>query len=289
MPDYILAGIKIHIEDPITILEPYRSQENHKDRSEQVLPSIQTKPGVDSYRHSLGWVGGADRLVAAEDVSDGMILRIESESACLIGSSGRSISNLSSSPADSPSQLDQDLISGPALVQALALQSIWCLHASAAVCKGSTFAFLGESGQGKSTLAAYLSHQDDWQLIADDILPVTCTPSSVLAWPRFPQLKLPNDAQPGLNLPDSIKVDHLILLETPEEINKPAIYQLGQAESVKVLLSNTAGSRLYAPEILAEHLAFCTRAAPLLDVHRLAFPHNIELLPSIHSLLEDLC
>jgi len=57
------------------------------------------------------------------------------------------------------------------------------------------------AGRGKSTLAGYLANEAGWQLAADDILPVTMDADSVVAWPHYPQLKVPRQVQPAAGLP----------------------------------------------------------------------------------------
>ena len=74
------------------------------------------------------------------------------------------------------------------------------LHASAIVTKGGITAFAGHSGAGKSTTAALLSSLE-YELIADDILPVSFNHNSVPgAWPYLRRLKLRGDSINQLGL-----------------------------------------------------------------------------------------
>src|SRR2546429_642560 len=64
------------------------------------------------------------------------------------------------------------------------------LHASAILTDGRITAFAGRSGVGKSTTAA-LMHSLNYQLFADDILPITFDKNSEPgAWPYLRRLKL---------------------------------------------------------------------------------------------------
>ena len=85
---------------------------------------------------------------------------------------------------------------GPVLLLALALQGRWGLHASAAAHGAGVFRFLGESGVGKSTLAAGLA--GGWQPLADDLLPIRLPPSGPRILPRYPQLKVAEQWAPRL-------------------------------------------------------------------------------------------
>ena len=59
---------------------------------------------------------------------------------------------------------------------------------------GGITAFAGHSGAGKSTIAALLSSLD-YELVADDILPVSFNQNSVPgAWPYLRRLKLQSDS-----------------------------------------------------------------------------------------------
>ena len=77
---------------------------------------------------------------------------------------------------------------------ALTLRGRTVLHASVVKGPRGAEAFLGETGAGKSTLAAALVKQG-WQLLADDILRVTWNKNTPLAWPSYPGLRLWPDAR----------------------------------------------------------------------------------------------
>ena len=186
-------------------------------------------------------------------------------------------------------ETDRQILIGPALVLALALRGTWCLHASAELFNDNLIVCLGESGQGKSTLAAYLAKETNWSLVADDILPVTMGSDRMAAWPRFPQLKLPMDAQPGPGLPEQLSISKVCVLMNAESDEMPGLQRLPAGQAVQVFLGHTAGTRLFDPEVLAKHLAFCSRAAEQVPVYRLTYPHCQDTLPIVKELLESLC
>jgi len=224
---------------------------------------------------------GCNEVYIAEDGR--AILRVVNDYA-----SGEYTPGASTAPLP---DLDRAFLSGPALVLALALSGVWCLHASAALFQDRLTAFVGESGQGKSTLAAYLAQAGapDWRLAADDILPATLTPVGVQALPHFPQLKLPVEAQPGVTLPERLRLDRICLLAQADPDSQPEIEALPPAQAVQAILGHTAGARLFTPQLLDNHLHFSAQAAALTPVYRLTYPHRREILPWIVHELESLC
>jgi hypothetical protein len=188
------------------------------------------------------------------------------------------------------SELDRQILLGPALVLALAMRGAWCLHASAVAFRGQCAVLLGDSGFGKSTLAAFLSDagQPDWVLVADDIVPLAEDASKIEVLPRFPQPKLPIDEPPGLALPERLPLAHLFALAQRDDEGRPDLQLLPPSEAVQTLVRHTAGSRLFVPELLARHLSFCARATEQVPVYRLSYPHRRDVLPAVKSLLESL-
>lgn len=82
---------------------------------------------------------------------------------------------------------------GPALGVLLHQRGFLVLHASVVEIGGWAVAFLGESGDGKSTLAAAL-HARGHRLVSDDVAAVRIGPNGPEVYAGFPQLKLWPDA-----------------------------------------------------------------------------------------------
>ncbi len=67
------------------------------------------------------------------------------------------------------------------------------LHASSVVIQGKVVAFTGDSGEGKSTLAAALARHG-YSHRSDDVLLVEISGNSIVAWPDRDRIKLCSDA-----------------------------------------------------------------------------------------------
>ncbi|MDD2921323.1 MAG: hypothetical protein PHQ36_03470 [Anaerolineales bacterium] len=281
MPRYRLAAQDFHFAHPIAELESFETA--READGESVLFTMDSLDEKTPIARAEGWVGGAQRIVETYDTPRGILLKVEGGGAFFINRGGEIIG------AQNPNQLDREIILGPALVLALAQRGVWSLHASAATYKENCFAFLGESGQGKSTLAAYLSQSAGWRLVADDILPIEMESKTVNALPHFPQLKLPPNAQPGADLPERIPLKYVCALADVEANHAPELQILPTAQAVQVLLGHTAGTRMFNAAALAKHLEFSTQAAKQISARRLNYPHRRDALPLIKDFLETLC
>jgi hypothetical protein len=297
MAYYRLAGQDFYFPCPVPELESFEIKATEHGTAEKAVPFVphsflKNESGASLHVpdcQTVGWVGGAQRLVEVYDTPSGMFMKVEGGNEFFIALHGETITKTDAQ--EELNQLDREIITGPALVLALALRGTWSLHASAATFKDNVIVFLGESGQGKSTLAAFLtaSRDADWRLVADDILPVTMSSGRVNAWPRFPQLKLPMEAQPGPGLPEQIPLNRICVLTHADMDKMPELQLLPPGQSIQVLLRHTAGTRLFEPALLAKHLGFCGRAAEQIPVFRLTYPHRKDTLPKVKEYLESLC
>lgn len=279
---YDIAGQRISFSCQIPSLDEYE-QTGAEIFSAPVIVSL---PG-EAISRSTGWVAGADRSVEVWTVKEGLLLRVSGFRDFYIAPGGKAILPVA---GDSDlSELEREVVLGPALTLALSLVGKWGLHASAAFFHNHGMVFLGESGYGKSTLAAYLNGtgKQGWQRVADDILPVSLGKGGLTGWTHFPQLKLSAENQPFLNLPEKVLIDHIIQLAPEESAVIPRLDQVSANDVVTMLLRNTAGTRLFTPELLSSHMGFCADAARHVTAYRLSFAHQRDILPVVKELLEQ--
>jgi hypothetical protein len=195
---------------------------------------------------------------------------------------------------------------GPALGLLLHQRGLLVLHASAVTLDGEATAFLGRSGQGKSTTAAAL-YGRGWGLVADDIVAVDLgAAGGPTVWPGFPQLKLWPDAVAALGGdPGALPRIHgreekrayaaSAAGTTPAPLRR--IYILADAESLAIELL-TGHAAVFA---LLEHsyvapaleqlgsssfLAACARLAAVVPVRRLDRPRTLDGLEQLTALIE---
>jgi hypothetical protein len=291
MKTYRLAGQEIHFPGLVPETAPFEITSNEKGTVDEAVPFIPILLALKKLiARTEGWVANAQRRVEIWSASAGFLLRTEGGSDFTISPDGHDIRCASQGQCDGElDETDRQILLGPVIVLALALRGTWSLHASAAIYKDALILFLGESRQGKSTLASYLANEAGWWLAADDILPVTMGADGVTAWPRFPQLKLPVDAQPGVGLPDQLPINKVCVLSDAGEDEMPALERLPASQAIQAFLGHTAGTRLFTPELLGKHLAFCSQAAERVPVYRLIYPHRWDVLPIVKDLLEKTC
>lgn len=178
-----------------------------------------------------------------------------------------------------------EVLLGPPLVLALAIHGVWCLHASAVSVEGCVVAFAGESGNGKSTLAASLNGAGGggWRRLADDTLPVSLDAEGLLALPHFPQLKLPAAEQHPVDAPARLPLAGVFVIAPPEGESAVTVRLLARREAMQALIRHTVAARLFDRPLLAAHLDFCAEAAARVPVWRLGYPHRREALPQVRE------
>ena len=293
MRSYRLSGQDFHYPFQIRDIEPFAINAGTADQAAPFVPYsfLKNESGAVEplalVSKTVGWVANAQRSVETWSIPTGFILRVEGGSDFYISADGQKIESANQNN-EMMNETDRQILLGPVLVLALALRGIWCLHASAVMFKEKTVIFLGESGEGKSTLAAYLSREPDWRLVADDILPVTTDANKVQILPRFPQLKLSPDSQPCIGLPENLPLENVWILKRAKAEEMPELQAITTAHGVQVLLRHIAGTRMFDSTLLARHLEFCAKVAKHISFYELTYPHRKGVLPEIQKLLQSL-
>ena len=174
---YMLCGWRTHSEIPLTGVPTSVNDAGNLDVMIEVATGhspMAKSTGRFVFQHSTEC-----SLIRIEDVADFEIR------------GGRQIRVW---PAAGTTQKDIEIfLFGPAWATLCHQRGMLPLHASAIVTGMGITAFAGHSGAGKSTTAALLNSLG-YELIADDILPVSFNQNSIPgAWPYLRRLKLHRD------------------------------------------------------------------------------------------------
>ncbi|HEV3220200.1 MAG TPA: hypothetical protein VGZ48_10545 [Candidatus Acidoferrales bacterium] len=232
----------------------------------------------------------------------------------LVSSDGRLITcgHLNNSPGES----FQVYLLGQALSFALVRGGFEPFHATCVVVNGAAVAFLGDSGFGKSSLAAYFLNAGD-RLLTDDLLLLQERPEGFLAYPGPPRIKLlpdmANKFLGGVNggVPMNPQTPKLILPLAPERIcDSPvflrAVYELSPPHDMKdvqtvefeslttreafvELSCNTFNYVILDGDRVHRQFTETARIANAVPMKRLIHPRSLESLPLVREeILEDL-
>ena len=180
------------------------------------------------------------------------------------------------------------------------------LHASAVNINGGAVAFLGVSGEGKSsTAAAFLSR--GYNLITDDVAPVTLEQNIVTMTPGFPQIKLgqetasilgydfaslqaihPSVAKRAYQAKDrfssvAVPIKRIYLLASDANFSIEAIRP---SESIVEICRHSRPTTLYHSGG-AVHFFQCANLAREHTLYRLKRPRNLKLLPQLVATVEE--
>ena len=189
---------------------------------------------------------------------------------------------------------------GPVLGFILRRRGVLSLHASGAVIGGRAAAFSGESGAGKSTIAAALAAAGHAAL-ADDVLALREVRGTMMAYPAYDHLRVWDDAAralvgeehelpwltpswdkraftletlgyPVARAPAPLGWIFLLADRTNDEAS-PRVEPVRAADAFVPLVANTSANYLLSPEMRAEEFALLARLLERTPVLRL-FPHT---------------
>jgi hypothetical protein len=218
--------------------------------------------------------------------------------------------------SDAPGESFQVYLLGQALSFALVRSGFEPFHATCVLVDGNAVAFLGDSGFGKSSLAAYLLSVGD-RLLTDDLLLLQEKPDGFLAYPGPPRIKLyPDMAHRFLGgvaggIPMNPETPKLILgLDRDKICDSPvllrAIYELSppheMEESQKVefellttreafveLSCNTFNYVILDGDRVHRQFNETARIANVVPVKRLLHPRAVDSFPLVRdAILGDL-
>lgn len=231
----------------------------------------------------LGFIADRDRHLYCTAEESGLRIGIQGVGAYAVSRNGLDIGLLG--PGSGSSSLAQvNALMGAPLILALAYRGLFCLHVSAVRMAGGLVLFAGESGSGKSTVSRRLAElsPDTVALAADDCLPVRLGRKNCNGLPRFPQLKLPIDEQPGVFLQAQLPIHRLfVLAKAGSDTTRVEYRRLTSRRAAVALASHTISSRLYDRQLMSAHLGFCARAQQSIEVIRVKYPHTPAALQEV--------
>lgn len=217
-------------------------------------------------------------------------------------------------PGEESSWMLRLLLLGPAMAVLIHQRGLLPLHASAVAINGRVCAFLGESGWGKSTIAAALC-QRGHPVVSDDVLGVGFDDTHhPMAYPAFPQLRIASSAATALGIcPDSLPpvdphMDERVLYPPAEQqaqrsqLPLHSLYLLAtgdvhcidriqDGEAFSTVERHTYVNRelLEATETTREHMLRCARLTTTTAIYRLQRPRSLDSLTLTARMVEQAC
>lgn len=198
---------------------------------------------------------------------------------------------------------------GSAFAAILHQRSLLPLHANAVVIGGKAVAFMGHSGAGKSTIAAWF-HDRGFTVLADDVCVVTEPAGHPIAHPGIPRLRLwrealeasgrridsfdtsfddmdKYDVPTGDGLLEAVPLHHVYILGRADD-GDAGIERMRGSAAVEVLVANTyRGAYVPRMGLTGRHLMACAALAAKLPVFRAVRRWGLDRFDEQASLLES--
>lgn len=238
-------------------------------------------------------------------LDSGYLLRFPDLADFEVSRNGQMV-NAWSAPAASQGTVDH-LYLNQVLPLALSRQGRLVLHASAVAFDGIGVAFTGESGRGKSTLAASFATAGA-SFLTDDGLQLDWLDGQYMVTPSHPSVRLWEDSQQaliGLSVNHAPAVDYtpkvrllagnaLVFCDQPQPLRR--IYFLGEgvsksliieavrpAEALIELVRNSFLLDIEEREMLSWHFDEMVLLAKLPIYYRIDYPRRYECLPCVRE------
>jgi len=194
---------------------------------------------------------------------------------------------------------------GQVLSFALVKRGFESLHSSAVVINGGAVGFLGDCGQGKSTLLASFV-EVGYRQLTDDLLLLKKIRASMMAFPGPPRIKLmPESARllgPANGTAMNDKVSKRVISLRPKQVQQSAVplralYVLAEAsgsgkmkiEAVKgrkallSLVKNSFNVLVTDKLRLRRQFAWAAAIASSVPIRTVSYPRDLALLPQVRS------
>lgn len=199
-------------------------------------------------------------------------------------------------------------ILGSAMAILLQQRGLLVLHASCVVIKGNAVAFLGNSGDGKSTICSAF-HNRGYSILTDDVMAIAIEENNIRVIPSIPEIKLRADSANSLGYqagtlsplhPLTKKRVHKIESGfTHQAVSLKKIYLLdkGEKNQIKPLSSQNsfielvkhtrAVKTLKSQNLEQAHFNKCAIIAEKIPVCKLIRRFTLSELPSLIDLVES--
>ena len=209
-------------------------------------------------------------------------------------------------PTVEPAVLSSILL-GPIFAVLLRQRGLAVVHASGVMIDGGAVAFLGQSGQGKSTLAQAFYNRG-YGVITDDVMAISVEENRPEVLPGYPSIKLFPEAARALDSEESVthrvnsqteKRAHSVACGFPQARlplrrmyvlssgEKNAIEPLQLQEVFAELVRNArAMTLLNDTDSLKAHVHQCSRLAAAVPTFRLRRRRDLTALPEVVELIE---
>lgn len=216
-----------------------------------------------------GVFGGGEWPVLCHRTDTGYFVEVEGRSRFFVSADGGRLSRVK--PFNE--NFDRELLFGPVMTLALALRGMFTLHCSAVEVDGAGVCFLGESGAGKSTTAAYFDRTVPGAVrVVDDLAPFFVAEG--LHYARgYPQAGITGCPRTLQGAP-VVTARILVWLARHDPVRPAGIEPLGPAELARQLVGSTMGTRMFTRRLLHQHLKFCAEAAPVVRGFRSSLPRE---------------
>lgn len=301
---YCAYGVTVLSDVPLALPQPSRNGLGQ-------VSCVHASDDLEKARQQAGFDEGAGVWFQHAFLADGSIYaRWRGVGDFLVASDGCEISWCRDHRASEESA--QVYLLGQALSFALVQQGLEPLHGATVVVGDDAFAFLGGSGFGKSTLAAFLLSTGA-RLLTDDLLLLDPQAATVLAYPGPPRIKLfaktadrllgGTANRPPMN-PDTAK--QIAALDGSRACTEPvrlaAIYDLASPRdscrqntvtveplsprsAFPLLLRSAFNRRTSGGARTARQFAFAARIVERVPVRRLTYPRRLDTLPDVRRAL----
>ena len=181
------------------------------------------------------------------------------------------------------------------------------LHASSVLYNGRAVLFLGDSGAGKSTCAAFFSLQGDFSILGDDTTALTTHSNGLHAISNSSYARLDAQAADGLNLKRRAQLYDKSFCDLPNETaicgatygvlrayllqagENVALSRVSAPEKFLILLRSLWFASLHRAVHVEKHLERIKNLASALDLRVLTIPRRIKSLSRAVDLVRADC